>query len=329
MTAPLPSTASTLRATLEAAGTTPDAICPEDLADTYAMLNADSPPAQIDRPAEMMAPLATKDPGTDPLGVIVETRPHPLLETVTRQVLDQGITVQIFHGTENADFVADHFAGDIAAGRVHLTPMTYDTLGRDDYNGLFLCRPFWEALVSRGKILIFQTDALLCPGSPFSLDDFLAFDYIGSAWGRHRRRGIVVDGGNGGLSLRDWQLSTECLDRFPPEVWWAGGEDSYFGFHIDLIGGRVARPDEAARFGTQFWFLEDSFGAHKPNQLDILGQALFLAWYPDGRALFPDDTGPQSYRLARLLSALGLAQPATRLYRAYKSSRQASTSEQD
>jgi hypothetical protein len=318
MSTPPLSTANELRARLATAGTDSAVIRPEDIADTYAAFNGGDPMAQTDRPAAMMAPRTARDPGAEPLGVIVETRAHPNLVPVTRQVLAQGIAVQIVHGTQNAAFVAEAFASEIAAGRVHLTATDYGTMGRDDYNGLLLCRAFWEALVSRGKILIFQTDAVLCPASPYGLKDFLDFDYIGSAWGRERKRGIVVDGGNGGLSLRDWTASVDCLDRFPPAKWWAGGEDSYFGFHIDLIGGRVAQPDEAARFGTQFWFLENSFGAHKPQGLSFPGRALFLAWCPEGRILFSHTTPPTEYRLGRLLAALGLARPATRLYRTRK-----------
>lgn len=313
-----PSTASKLHAAFTAADKAAGDIRPEDIAETYASYNAGRPLAQIEHPAAMMAAHAIQAPGTEPLGVIVETRAHPLLESVTRQVLGQGINVQIFHGTENADFVARTFAADITAGRVHLTALAYGKLGRDDYNGLFLCRPFWDALISRGKILVFQTDAALCPASPFSLSDFLDFDYIGSAWGRVRKRGVVVDGGNGGLSIRDWTASVACLSQFPPEHWWAGGEDSYFGFHIELIGGRVARHNEAVRFGTQFWFLEDSFGTHKPEQLGFVGRVLFLAWCPQSRALFPNTTWLPEYHLGQLLAALGLARPATRLYRSQK-----------
>lgn len=300
----------------------PDDVTPEDIAETYSGFNGTSPLTQIADPIDKMAacaaPLPTRALTKDPLGVIVETRAHPLLEKVTRQVLAQGIPVQIFHGTQNADFVARTFAEDISAGRVHLTATDYATMGRADYNGLLMCRPFWEALIGRGKILIFQTDAMLCPASPFSLRDFLDFDYIGSAWGRARRRGIVVDGGNGGFSLRDWALSVAALDRFAPERWWAGGEDCYFAFHIELIGGRVAQTNEAARFGTQFWFLEKSFGSHKPQGLSFLGRAMFLSWHPEGRLLFPDQSGQPAYRLGRLLTALGLAPLVLRLYRARK-----------
>lgn len=313
-----PSTATGLRDGLGADGAQATDIRAEDIANIYTGLNGTSPPAQTAHPAAFMARHAVAAPDTAPLGVIVETRVHPNLVPVTRQVLALGIAVQIFHGTQNADFVAEAFREDIAEGRVHLIAMDYAKLGRDEYNGLLLCRPFWESLKSRGKILIFQTDAVLCPASPFNLNDFLDFDYIGSAWGRERKRGIVVDGGNGGLSLRDWAASVECLERFPPEIWWARGEDSYFGFHIELIGGRVAQPDEAARFGTQFWFLEDSFGAHKPEQMDFLGRTLFLAWCPEAKILFPDTTPLPEAFLGRLLARLGLARFTTRLYRAQK-----------
>ena len=62
---------------------------------------------------------------------------------------------------------------------------------------LLLARPeFWEALHAE-KVLIFQTDSVLCSRSAFTIDDFLAYDYVGAPW-VHVDRAV----GNGGLSLR-------------------------------------------------------------------------------------------------------------------------------
>jgi hypothetical protein len=62
---------------------------------------------------------------------------------------------------------------------------------------LLLARPeFWEAMHA-DKVLIFQTDSVLCSQSAFTIDDFLAYDYVGAPW-VHVDRAV----GNGGLSLR-------------------------------------------------------------------------------------------------------------------------------
>ena len=64
------------------------------------------------------------------------------------------------------------------------------------YSRLLAHPKFWQAMQA-DKVLIFQTDSVLCSASPFSVDDFLAYDYIGAPW-VHADNAV----GNGGLSLR-------------------------------------------------------------------------------------------------------------------------------
>ncbi|MCC3862332.1 DUF5672 family protein [Pseudemcibacter aquimaris] len=198
------------------------------------------------------------------LGVIVETREHPQLSFVIENVIENtGIPVQLFHGEKNLEFILNSpISKWIKSGQVHLTLLNTDELCARKYNALFLSKEFWHNVRGRKKILIFQTDAIICSNSEYSLDDFQSYDYIGSKWNRNRTLGLIIDGGNGGLSLRDWSKTYECIERFPAEFW-RGGEDGYFAFHIDLIGGKVGREDECAKFSTQYQFLYNSFGAHQ------------------------------------------------------------------
>jgi len=61
--------------------------------------------------------------------------------------------------------------------------------------------------------------------------------------------GMIIDGGNGGLSLRDWGEPVKSLERFSTRFW-PGGEDGYFAFHMGLIGGRIGHCNECAKFST-------------------------------------------------------------------------------
>lgn len=64
------------------------------------------------------------------------------------------------------------------------------------YSRLLVHPHFWQAMHAE-KVLTFQVDSVLCSGSAFSVDDFLAYDYIGAPW-IHNNNAV----GNGGLSLR-------------------------------------------------------------------------------------------------------------------------------
>lgn len=246
-----------------------------------------------------------------PVGLIVETRAHPNLGPIVRQVCDLGLSVHVFHGTGNRAFVQDEFADLVAAGRVWLTELATDRMDRQSYNALLLDTRFWDLSVGRGKLLMVQTDAVLCPNAAFGLTDFLDLDYVGSDWGRARPEGVVVNGGNGGLSLRDWGRMQECLRRFPPANW-RGGEDTYFAFHIPLTGGVVADPERSAAFGSQIRFAKRSFGAHKIDKMHWANRVLFLAYCPDAARILETPGASAIRAVAAALRLSGLAAFVTR-----------------
>lgn len=227
----------------------------------------------------------------DCLGVIIETRCHPLLEKVVVDFVERtGFRAQLFHGRLNLDFILSSRIGKlIDEKKVILSPLNTDEINAKTYNAIFLSNTFWMLLDARQKIFVFQTDSLLCPTSQKPLSEFLHFDYIGSWWPRLRPIGITVDGGNGGLSIRSWQHSVDCLTRFDP-TYWPGGEDSYFAFHIDLLDGNVARGHTCAQFSTQYRFLFNSYGCHKISCLNNADKNKFLRFFKGASILLPDDT---------------------------------------
>ncbi len=219
--------------------------------------------------------------------VIVETREHPALEFVVclfARMLNVGI--QIFHSPANRNFIANSGIRELMdSGQVHLTNLGIDKFTVKNYNALLLRQDFWSSVHGREKILIFQTDAILCKNSNYRLDDFTGFDYIGSKWKPKRPVGIVVvGGGNGGLSLRDWRLTTQCLRRFPSDRW-PGGEDGYFAFHLDLMGANIAKPQDCAKFSSQIDFSYKSFGCHNIKGMDAAALKQFLIYCPEAQSI--------------------------------------------
>jgi hypothetical protein len=224
-------------------------------------------------------------PNDQPLwGVIVETRKHSSLEFVVNNFSDSlGIPIQLFHGTDNYEhIISTSISTLVSEGKVVLSELKTSSLNASQYNALLLSECFWKRVLGRKKLLIFQTDAILCSCSDYKLDNFVGYDYIGSKWNQVRPIGIVAAGGNGGLSIRDWEKSIECLKRFPTK-YWVGGEDGYFAFHLDLMGAMVATDDECAKFGTQVEFLYRSFGAHKISDLDEFSREQFFRYCPEAK----------------------------------------------
>ncbi|MDA7742226.1 hypothetical protein N8865_01260 [Francisellaceae bacterium] len=215
-------------------------------------------------------------------GVMVETRKHQAIDSIVNNFINSlNIPIQIFHGNNNYDFIMSTSISEwIDKGIVYLTCLNTNDLCAKKYNELFLSEVFWEHVLGRQKILVFQTDTFLCGDSNYRIEDFIEYDYIGSKWPRHRPVGMIMDGGNGGLSLRDWDKTYQCLKRFNPKYWY-GGEDGYFAFHMDLIGGKVGRSNECAKFSTQGEFLFKSWGCHQISCLNSKDQADFLNYCPE------------------------------------------------
>jgi hypothetical protein len=241
-----------------------------------------------DRPDfSKLVQMSESDPDVEPwddevVAVIIETRPLPELEYVVQNITTHtGLRVHVFHGRANKECLETQFFASLRdAGRMRQTEIATSDLNASQYNTLVLSEGFWERVSGRRKVLIFQTDALCCPGADFVLGDFLSFDYIGASWPLERPIGLRVHGGVGGFSLRDWVSCVSALQRFPARLW-PGGEDGYFAFHIDLMGGKVAGLESMIKFGTQSIFRHRSFGAHRVQSLSVDDHSRFLEYCPE------------------------------------------------
>ena len=125
------------------------------------------------------------------IAVIVEPRKHKNLETVVRSVLEKDWVVQIFHGTDNEDFVKGIFSEEIGKGEVILTKMLVKNLTLKDYNNMMLSTFFWNRV--KGKnVLMFETDSSFCGSdSTKKIDDFLGYDYVGAPWKNGMKCGVI------------------------------------------------------------------------------------------------------------------------------------------
>jgi len=280
------STATTLKREFLEKGVSADQIRGEHLIHTYQRLHRTAGAPDFETVSDMLpAQRNSVTDGTDSLwGVIVEVREHPALETVINNFVDKaGIPVQLFHGRKNLDAIrSTSIARLVDEGKVHLTQLDTDELGVRKYNALLMSEHFWKNTIGRSKILVFQTDAVFCGSPVCHVKDFLSYDYVGSRWFRSRPVGLVINGGNGGLSLRDWKKSYECLKRFPSGNWY-GGEDGYFAFHIELMGGKVGRDNVCSRFSTQYKYLYRSCGGHHISNLSRKERIAFLKYCPDAK----------------------------------------------
>lgn len=182
----------------------------------------------------------------------------------------------ILHNDDLSEFVATTklVSRMTADGRLHTASLErhgFDALPRnttDGYSRLLTSPRFWQ-FVNADHVLIFQTDSVLCSLSPWRVDDFLEYDYVGAPW-QVSYDGITV--GNGGLSLRNAKTMLAITRQYP----YTGDEheDLYFSRALKNMqdGGRhihLPTPTVARNFAYETGLPPTlaSFGVHKMDMI--------------------------------------------------------------
>ena len=201
-------------------------------------------------------PLIYKD--TEFNAVIIEPRQHNNLYTVLRVVMyhlnetssKNKWGLQIFHGTNNEDYVKNCING---WNNVTLTNLGVENLTHIEHSEFMETPQFWDQ-VKGEKILIFQTDSLLLRSG---IDEFLMYDYVGAPWRKPKENQYV---GNGGLSLRTKKVMRNISSKYDvhEQIW----EDIYFIKH--LKGENVADIETAKKFSMEDVYSDNPLGVHNP-----------------------------------------------------------------
>lgn len=219
-------------------------------------------------------------------GVIVDTRPTPLLRAVVANTLvlcPAGTAVSVI--TQPAQLAAMEKLLEPWLPWLELLPLLPDQAFEiATYNRLLTQPGFWERW-RESHLLVFQCDGVMI--RPMQPDEgWQRFGYLGAPWFRGERwsalpqfngRGERIgerrcsvlygqglpDGlayGNGGFSLRARSLMLELCERFqrrPDEP-----EDVFFSRHLSQGSWPLATAEQAAAFAVETLFHPDPVGMH-------------------------------------------------------------------
>jgi len=200
------------------------------------------------------------------VAVIIEPRCHPALEHVVRNAayfLGEGWQVQLFHGVGNEAFTRSLFSC-AELSQLQLVCLGVEDLTRKAYSELLCSHWFWSRVAAE-RVLIFQTDSLICRRG---VEEFQKYDYVGAPWRLNHAWTFGVPwlshAGNGGFSLRSRSVALAMLDS----VDFSRGEteDLFFAEHIPRVGGQLAPREVAMRFSVESVFATNPFGIHKPGK---------------------------------------------------------------
>lgn len=195
------------------------------------------------------------------VAAIIEPRDHPDLNYVIktfREKLRPSIEIVVFYGKGRTSLL-EQITKDLR--NVTLVELDKDNFDAKGYNDFVKSMEFWKHINGQ-HLLIFQTDSMLCSNSPYTLEDFESFSFIGARtpWD------FKLPGGNGGLSVRDVNLSKECvmdLESGKLNKLKKYGEDGFFARCAKKKGAKLPVILDKDRFAAQNYFTQASFGGHQ------------------------------------------------------------------
>jgi hypothetical protein len=221
--------------------------------------------------------------------VIVEPRKHKDLQRVFT-LFDERMPLEwdlyIFCGKTAEDYIKETVKN--IKRKVIILPLDKDNLNADEYNALLKQESFYNK-INAEDILIFQSDTALCNGSPFNIEDFTKYDYIGCSVNNTSIGNFQTPWndmpfyGVGGLSFRKKSFVMKCLETRKDKLQLA--EDVFFS---DCVNDSPNKPPTAkvlSEFCTQNQFHEKSFGAHKIKLLQESDKASFDSYCPESSFL--------------------------------------------
>jgi len=217
--------------------------------------------------------------------------PRPLAELLTAVTtnfafeLGERFCIHVFHSDSNVAEARDAIlhANATVGGRVALYAhhmRGVEGLTPQQYSDVVKSLWFWNVLQG-DKVLIFQTDAWMCPGALKRLEQLWDTDYLGCYTNRRWwskslgrwARDVTVQAFNGGLSFRSRRAMLDAIRSFPPEhatrAEFPGKrlgqaeEDMYFTEALVRLGYRVTTEETAKSFCAHTDFERPVVGAHK------------------------------------------------------------------
>jgi len=207
------------------------------------------------------------------VAVIVETREHKAMPFVLNNVmsiLPDGWNLQIFHGTNNIDYINGVIRNTEYSDKVTLSNLNIDSISQQDTNlEIMLSENFWNQVIAE-TVLYFECDSMLCPNSEHKVEDFEHFDFIGGYWGNQLD---MLDNDyskvmNGGLSIRKKSFMLDIIKNELQPYLDRGGNSCEDYFVTDRIRNKPKVRD-VLNFSIDNGYMyplndKAPFGLHKP-----------------------------------------------------------------
>nr|QBK87390.1 MAG: uncharacterized protein LCMAC201_03000 [Marseillevirus LCMAC201] len=212
------------------------------------------------------------------VAAIVEPREQNLVRILNHfiKVMPAYTHFQVYHGTKNQEILYKNFKSYIQSGKISLWNLGVPNLTIQGYNALLTSKEFWNTIQSE-RVLIFQTDAITCDKSPFNIENFIKYDFVGAPVAIYIRilisilflgKGYITGHTrfyNGGLSYRTKSKMLAIIEKYPWDQ--LTTEDIWFCAFLPRVGGVLPEIKQARQFSFESEQLDYiPWGVHKPRK---------------------------------------------------------------
>lgn len=234
-------------------------------------------------PPDQAAPLITAD---SPRAVVIESTVIPNLVPLMLHfsaVLGPSWGLILFTLQDRwIEPLAPPFQRLLASGHIEVRFLPATTeLSSSSAVSRFLTGPWlWEQMRTAKRVLLFQTDSVLCAKAEASVEDFFEYDFVGAPIAP-----IYGAGYNGGLSVRNPRTFLEITKSVDFAASGHEFEDQFFYEELKKRGAPMPEADVAKRFSVETIYYETPLGYHQPQRWQQENMPAIEEWCPEVKML--------------------------------------------
>lgn len=174
------------------------------------------------------------------------------------------------------------FQRALAAGHLEVRFLPAGTdLGSSAAVSRFLTSAWvWEQLQAARRVLLFQSDSVLCAKAEARVDDYFEYDLVGAPIAA-----VYGEGYNGGLSLRNPRLFLQVARETDFVASGQKFEDQFFYDELRKRGAHMPPEDVAKTFSVETVYYETPLGYHQPQRWQAQNMAAIEEWCPEVKML--------------------------------------------
>jgi hypothetical protein len=145
----------------------------------------------------------------------------------------------------------------------------------------FLTSPWmWEQVSSAKRVLLFQTDSILCSRSEEKVEDYFKYDLVGAPIAEQYGQGF-----NGGLSVRNPRVFLNVTRSVDFASSGHEFEDQYFYAELKKAGAELPTVEAAMAFAVETVYYETPLGYHQPQRWQAAMMPNIEEWCPEVKML--------------------------------------------